>query len=397
MDIVIIADFCGPLDGTYNSRFLYLAEMLVKKHNVEIITSDFNHANKDYFKNEIEKHDFSITMLHEGFYPKNICLKRFWGHYIWGVNVKKYLKHRQKPDVIFTAVPTLKAAYEAAKYCEKNKIRFIVDVQDLWPEAFQMVLNIPVLSSVLFFPFRCMANGIYKRADAVCAVSDTYCKRVMSVNYKAKDVVTVFLGTELDTFDMYANQEPIIKKNENEIWIAYCGTLGNSYDITCVIDALRLINNKGIRFVVMGDGPRREEFEKYAEKCNVNTTFTGRLNYSDMCNLLCVCDITINPITHLAAQSIINKHADYAASGLPVISTQENEEYRKLVESYHMGYNCNNNDAIDLANKIQKLIIDKELRLQMGRNARTCAEECFDRKLTYKKICDILYGEMKNE
>ena len=102
-----------------------------------------------------------------------------------------------------------------------------------------------------------------------------------------------------------------------------------------------------------------------------------------MCSTLCQCDITVNPITHMAAQSIINKHADYAASGLPVVSTQENEEYRKLVDTYHMGFNCKNGDAKELAEKLKVLVEDKKLRLKMGKNARRCAEEKFDRNRTY--------------
>ena len=114
------------------------------------------------------------------------------------------------------------------------------------------------------------------------------------------------------------------------------------------------------------------------------------LSYDKMCSLLNICDITVNPITHKAAQSIINKHADYAASGLPVVNTQENREYRDLVKEYQMGLNCNNNDAVDMSRKIRQLIDNTDLRIKMGKNARRCAEEKFDRKNTYKKIVDLI-------
>ena len=100
-DIVILADFLGPLDGTFNSRFLYLADMLSENDDVEVITSDFDHGEKAYFHHEIEKHKYPITMLHEGQYPTNVCLSRFRAHYIWGQNVKHYLESRKKPDVIY--------------------------------------------------------------------------------------------------------------------------------------------------------------------------------------------------------------------------------------------------------------------------------------------------------
>ena len=392
MDILILADFLGPLDGTFNSRFLYLGDMLAKEHEVEIVTSDFDHGAKAYFDYEIEKHDFKITMLHEGAYPTNVCLQRFYGHYVWGRNVRKYLAGRKKPDVIFCAIPTLMASYEAAKYCEKNGIRFVIDIQDLWPEAFQMVFNIPVVSQVIFAPFTFLANGIYKRADGICGVSDTYCERALKVNKKCKKGTTVFLGTELDTFDQYAAGTPIIPDKEGEVRLAYCGTLGASYDLTCVIDAIEKLGDPNLHFVVMGDGPKKEEFETRAKEKKINATFTGRLQYEAMCCLLSHCDITINPIMHLAAQSIINKHADYAASGLPVISTQESEEYRKLVEDYDMGFNCENGNIAELADKLGALIKDPQLRKRMGRNARKCASEKFDRKRTYKHLIKEITG-----
>lgn len=258
-----------------------------------------------------------------------------------------------------------------------------------------MVFNVPVVSSVVFYPFKHMADSIYKSADAICAVSQTYVNRALSVSQKCHSGTTVFLGTNLDTFDFYASEEPIMHKPINEVWIAYCETHGSSYDLTCVFDALEILSRKGIRpkFIIMGDGPRRGAFEQYASEKDIDTLFTGSLPYSQMCSLLCECDIALNPIMHNAAQSIINKHGDYAASGIPVVSTQENEEYRNLVDTYQMGFNCTNGDSIDMAKKLEILMCDEELRKQMGANARRCAEEKFDRKNSYEALfSEILRG-----
>ena len=401
MDILIISEFCEDFSRTDNDRFFYLAKMMSgvipnaadSGDSVELVTSSFRHTTKKSRRKPAEQWPFKITFLEEPGYPRNVCLKRFYSHYVWGKNVVKYLKERgKKPDVVYCAVPSLTGPNLAAKYCTKNGIRFVIDVQDLWPEAFQMIVNVPVLSSAAFAPFAALADGIYKRADAICAVSDTYCMRAAKVNRKVNKTVTVFLGTELDTFDRYAAGKPVLEKKDGEIWLAYCGTLGSSYDLTVVFDALAVLNDPRIRFIVMGDGPKMEEFRDYAKKKKVNVYFAGRLPYNDMCSLLAACDITVNPIQHMAAQSIINKHGDYAASGLPVVSTQESEEYRNLIDEYQMGYNCRNNDAEDLAQKLKMLADDSELRARMGANARRCAEERFDRKTSYKKLIRAVYG-----
>ena len=383
MDIVILSEFCEDFSRSDNDRFLYLAKLLSEENQVEIVTSTFLHSKKIQRYEPVDNWDFKITFIKEPGYPRNICLKRFYSHYVWGRNVAAYLKKRKKPDVIYCAVPSLTGPNLVARYCKKERIRFIIDVQDLWPEAFRMVLNIPIISHVLFCPFVIMANGIYKRADAICAVSDTYCARAFSVNRRVKYTTTVYLGTDLEKFDSYSKGKPILEKKENEIWVAYCGTLGSSYDIKCVIDAIERIGNPLIKLVVMGDGPLKEDFETYAAKKGINVSFTGRLQYNEMCSLLSECDIAVNPITHLAAQSIINKHADYAASGIPVVSTQESDEYKELVDRYKMGFNCKNSNSIDLSEKLSFLVNNIDVRKKMGANARLCAEECFNRKRNY--------------
>lgn len=394
MDIVIISEFCEDFSETDNDRFLYLAKMLSQEHAVEIITSSFRHTTKSQRNKAVSDWPFRITFIEEPGYPRNVCVKRFQSHYIWGKNLLNYIEKRTaRPDVVYCAVPSLTGPNLIAKYCEKNRIRFVIDVQDLWPEAFQMIVNIPVVSTIGFSPFAALANGVYKRANAICAVSDTYCKRALSVNRKCKKVATVYLGTDLSVFDHFAAGQCEIEKKKSDIWLAYCGTLGSSYDLTCVIDALAILDNKELCLIVMGDGPKMKSFKEYAGQKGIRVLFTGRLPYHQMCAVLQKCDITVNPIEHGAAQSIINKHADYAASGLPVVSTQESDEYRNLVETYQMGFNCNNNDAADLAERINQLVKDKALRTLMGNNARRCAEEKFDRKNTYEALVDVIVSD----
>ena len=154
----------------------------------------------------------------------------------------------------------------------------------------------------------------------------------------------------------------------------------------CVIDALKKVNRKDLRFIIIGNGPRYDEFVEYAKEKNVRCLFTGWVPYPKMCGILVACDIVVNPITKGAAQSIINKHADYAASGKPVINTQECNEYRYLVEKYYMGLNCRINSQDDLARQLLILLNNEKKRLEMGKNARICASELFDRKITYEKL-----------
>ena len=391
-DIVIIANFCRDFSETDNGRFMYLCKELSKENKVEIITSDYGHTAKMHKEPLVHNWPFTITFLHEPGYKKNISIQRFVSHNAWGKEVRKYLEQREKPDVVYCAVPSLTAPYEAAKYCEKNGIRFIIDIQDIWPEAFQMVFNVPVISDVIFAPFKHRADEVYKRADAVCGVSETYVGRGLRINKKDKTGHVVFLGTSLATFDKNVKNNPV-EKPDDELWIGYCGSLNTSYDLTVVFDALAILKTKGLKlpkFIILGAGEKAETFKDYSSELGLDCVFTGKLPYDRMCGWLAQCDIAVNPITHNAAQSIINKHGDYASAGLPVLNTQESAEYRNLVEKYHMGFNCENGNPMDLATKLRTLVEDVQLRKEMGNNARRCAEEKFDRRNTYKELINVI-------
>lgn len=136
-----------------------------------------------------------------------------------------------------------------------------------------------------------------------------------------------------------------------------------------------------------------QEYEAYAREKKVRARFWGRMPYPKMCAYLNASDIAVNPIAKGAAQSIINKHADYAAAGLAVINTQENKEYRGLIEKYHCGINCGVDSVGDVENAIKYLLNYPDERKTMGVNSRRMAEEKFDRSETYKKIVSLCRTE----
>lgn len=390
--VVLISNYYHFAQEKSSSRYRELVEMLCREHDmeVEVITSNFYQRTYRHRTNldELCKNiPYKATFIDEPGYSKSVCVERLLSSYRFGKGVIKYLKSQAKPDVIYLVIPTLDAARFVSKYANDNHIPLIIDVQDLWPEAFKIVLNIPILSDIAFAPFTWLANSIYKRADAVCAVSQTYVDRVLQVNRKCTEGNAVYIGINLKTFDQYAQcAEP---KGSDRVKLAYCGSLSKSYNIKLVIDALSMMENPPL-FVVMGDGNDREEFQAYAREKKVEVEFTGFIPYEKMCAKLCSCDIVVNPIVGTSVASIINKHGDYAASGLPVINTQNSPEYCSLVDEYHMGINSVNEDARALAGKIQVLIDNQELRLEMGKNARKCAEERFDRARTYQKLVETV-------
>lgn len=392
--VYLIANYFHFVSEKESSRFSTLAAMLAREPDIEleVITSVFYQRTKTRRSPEVARGlPYKVTLIEEPGYLKNISLARLHTSRRFAENLLAYIKTQPSPDLIYQSVPTLDAAAMVGAYAEQNGIPFVIDVQDLWPEAFRMALPVPLLGDALFLPYKRLADSAYRHADAVCAVSASYVARAMEKNAKAGSGHPVFIGIDLAAFDRNAAGA---QKDPDRVRLTYCGALSKSYDLRLVIDALA-----GMRMppqlVVMGDGEKRAEFERYAAEKRVDAHFTGFLPYPEMCRRLCSCDIAVNPIIGTSAASIINKHGDYAASGLPVVNTQHSAEYCRLVEKYRMGFNCLDGRAETLAARLQALTDDPILRTEMGRNARKCAEEKFDRNKTYQELVAVVRGLLK--
>lgn len=399
--VMIVAHFCGYGKEKTNNRFNYLAEFFVRKGlDVEVVTSSFSHKDKTQRKVDQDfQKGYKIRMVYEPSYKRNVSVKRLLiSHPTMARNLRKYLTNCERPDLIYCAIPSVDVAAVAAGYARKRGIPFVLDVQDLWPEAYRLVLKNDILYNAIIWLLKWKVNKVYASADRIIAVSNTYAQRAKIANKKSKEAITAYLGTEVADFVRnVAENTPRFLKPKNEFWLGYCGTLGHSYDLTTVLDAMKLVADRGIeniRLVVMGNGPWEEKFKQKAVQLGVQCIFTGKLPYAQMCAQLAQCDVAVNPIAAGAAQSIINKHADYAVAGLPVINTQENEEYRNLLQTYGCGISCEPADVQAVAEGIALLAQDEKMCCKMRENARKMGLEKFDRAQIYNRILQAIQEEL---
>lgn len=380
-------------------RLFYLAELFTKYgYEVEVITSRFQHWEKKFRDAaEIAKIETpcKITLLEETGYTKNVQVKRILSHRKLAKNIWEYLEQNEY-DLIYNMIPDNHLSAVAAEYAKKHNIPFVIDVEDLWPEAMRMVFDVPVISDILFSYYTVYAKKAYKLADAVVGSSDCYRDEPLKYGVTIPNKVTVYVGNELAAFDQEAAENlENVEKKDGEFWVTYAGTLGTSYDIATLIQAADVLKKRGIedlRVVLLGDGPMRGEFETLAKELSGNVTFVGYVPHSLMSAYLVKSDVTINSLVRKAAQSIVSKIGDYLASGKPMINTGMDPEFRGKVEEDGFGINVEPESPEALANVIQNLMDHPEDCERMGKIARQIGEEQFDRPTSYKKIIDIVDG-----
>lgn len=396
MSKVAVITMGVKLDGEKGyTRFRYLCEFLVKKgYEVDLITTTFQHWEKkqrDLESVDQKSYPFGIKFIYEPGYRKNIDLGRVRSHKIAAENLRKLLEKEGDYDLIYAEIPPNDVALAAAEYAHRNKIPFVADVNDLWPEAMRMVFDIPIVSDLLFYPLKRDAEKVYSLTSGVIGTSDEYRDRPF-LNQK-RDVLkeTVYVGNEISVFDREAEQHADeVQKEEGTFWVTYAGTIGTSYDIRTMVLAAEELMKQGktkIRFQILGDGPTREMLENLAKERKIqNVKFTGYVPYEQMAAYLVKSDVLINSFVRKAPQSIVTKIGDYLAAGKPMINTCMSPEFRKKVEQDGFGINIEPEDVRELVNAVEWMYENEAERNDMGNRARKIAEEQFDRPVSYGKI-----------
>lgn len=396
MSKVAVITMGVKLDGEKGyTRFRYLCEFLVKKgYEVDLITTTFQHWEKkqrDLESVDQKSYPFGIKFIYEPGYRKNIDLRRVRSHKIAAENLRKLLEKEGDYDLIYAEIPPNDVALAAAEYAHRNKIPFVADVNDLWPEAMRMVFDIPIVSDLLFYPLKRDAEKVYSLTSGVIGTSDEYRDRPF-LNQK-RDVLkeTVYVGNEISVFDREAERHADeVQKEDGTFWVTYAGTIGTSYDIRTMVLAAEELMKQGktkIRFQILGDGPTREMLENLAKERKIqNVKFTGYVPYEQMAAYLVKSDVLINSFVRKAPQSIVTKIGDYLAAGKPMINTCMSPEFRKKVERDGFGINIEPEDVRELVNAVEWMYENEAERNDMGNRARKIAEEQFDRPVSYGKI-----------
>ena len=142
----------NPFDGLPGEslrpgRYAFLTKMLAEKgHRVTWWSSNFCHTTKN-FRNQGQaslelNHNLRIILLKTPRYTKNISLRRIWNHYLYARELEAQSgKIGEPPDVVLASTPPLQAANTAMILARKYGAKSIIDVKDVWPEAFEVAFQ----------------------------------------------------------------------------------------------------------------------------------------------------------------------------------------------------------------------------------------------------------------
>lgn len=386
------------------TRFRFLSELLAKEgFSVDLITSSFQHwdkAQRDCSDPSYQGHPYAIRFIHEPGYKRNLDLARIRSHRKAARNLRAFFDERfardpRAYDLIYAEIPPNDVARVCAEVAVGHGIPFVADINDLWPEAMRMAIDVPILSDIAFAPFARDARRVYELLTAAVGTSDEYAARPAADRQQPYARLTAYVGNDLAAFDAgAAANRASIEKAADEAWVAYAGTLGASYDIATLVRASAMLDGRPggrrVRLKLLGDGPDRSMLESLAKELGAPVDFVGYAPYDQMAAWLCASDVLVNSLVRSAPQSIVTKIGDYLAAAKPMVNTGSSPEFREKVASDGFGLNVPAEDPQALADALAELLHNPSRCKMMGAKARQVAEEQFDQPRSYLAIVDLI-------
>jgi len=415
--IVYLSNPYGTIPGEKwrEYRFYLLGKALAEQgHEVIWFTSTFSHHFK-YQRATINKvikvsQNFKIHLIKSSSYKKNISLGRIIRDFTYGLNLSKQLKKIQKPELFIIADSPITLYYPSYFYCRRQKIPFVIDQMDLWPELIVNSFN-PLLKSIfnLLFSFHYKhrkkvlgnASGFIALAKKYYEIPLSQCKSISKIPnaiiYNGIDVYKFREDLNKKSFDF---EKLLPQKRSNDIWSIFAGTLGPSYDIETILLAFKKLKSKNnLKLIIVGDGSQRGMLESFLRKNKTNNIFyLGKLNKEQLISLYSKCDIGLNTYGKYSNVEMSDKFYDYTSAGLAIINSLDGEVH-DLLETYKLGVNYNSNDVESFITSFKTLTKDKNKLEVIKKNSYSIAIN-FDQthqlnlfKQFFKNLSDQLFNE----
>jgi glycosyltransferase involved in cell wall biosynthesis len=158
----------------------------------------------------------------------------------------------------------------------------------------------------------------------------------------------------------------------------HAGNMGLKQDLDNVLDAARLVDGRGVRFVLLGDGNDRERLQQRAKELSIGSVsfldFAGPGRYEAILQAADV--LLVNQGPSVGDMSLPSKLTSYFAAGQPVVAAiAPDSETAREIRAAHGGVLVPPAHPEALADGVLALREDPALREALGRHGRQFAED----------------------
>ena len=394
MRLLILTQYYPPEIGAPQNRLHELAVRLKKSGVVvEVLTAMPNYPNMEiheaYKNGKIKEEVIEGIPVHRSkiyVSTSKSIVKRLLNYFSFVVT--SYFRGRKLPDFDFLMVesPPLFLGYSAMSLSKKLNAKLIFNVSDLWPESAEkldLVTNKLLLKLAYNLEAKC-----YHSADLITGQTQGIVSDILT-RFPNRKVIWLPNGVDLSFYN-----STLISKNgfrnrngfsEEQKLFFYGGVVGYAQGLDIILNAAKaFLSNSKVQFIIQGAGPELERLQELKKTLQVhNVHFLPPVAKADMPSILKEIDAAIIPLRKLDlfTGAIPSKVFETLAMEIPILLGVDGEARAHFVDRAKAALFIEPENVEMLIEKIQFLIDNPDISMEMGRNGREYAMKTFNRDL----------------
>jgi glycosyltransferase involved in cell wall biosynthesis len=339
--IVLVSQYFPPEIGATQTRIQAFAEYLASRgHDVTVIAEFPNHPQgviPSEYRGRIVEDDrsnpYRVLRVWVRTSPEKTQMTRlsfYLSYMALAVAVAPFIG---PCDVVVATTPPLFAGGAGWAISRLKRAPLVLDVRDLWPAAATSLNQISTGVSVQLAEL--LERELYRRAEAVVAVTRPFCTHVDRIRGERSPRTTLIPNGTLELFFDTVDAPDRLGVPDDTFLVTFAGMLGIAQALPSVLDAAERANGSA-HFSFVGDGPLKTLLSEQARERGLdNVSFHPQLAPKDVVPVLAASNALLVPLSAhpTFATFVPSKMIDYLATGRPVVLSAAGEAARILRHS----------------------------------------------------------------
>lgn len=384
--------------GGHNIYTDLMREFVKNGHNIYIVSP--TEKRKNEMTKLIEYENIKILKLQIGNIQKTNLIEKGISTLTlesqFKKGIEKYFNEETFDLILYSTPPiTLQKAVSYVKHRDQAKTYLLL--KDIFPQnAVDLdMLKTTGIKSLIYKYFRNKEEKLYAMSDYIGCMSQ------LNVDYILKDNPSLVRenvevcpnSIEPISISISDEEKRQIREKYNipidKTVFLYGGNLGRPQGIKFLIDCIRENEKNNLsHFLIVGSGTEFDQIQTYFDNEKpCNASLLNQLDKTDYEQLANSCDVGLIFLDHrFTIPNFPSRLLSYMQASIPVLAaTDSNTDIGEVLVEGNFGYWCESTD-VNIFNQYVQNLCDEELRLQLGKNARTYLEEHYTAKHSYEII-----------
>lgn len=392
MKLLILTQYYPPEIGAPQNRLHELAVRLNKKGiAVEVLTALPNYPqyviHENYKNGKIREETIDGIKVHrsgiwvsksKGIISRLLNYFSFvWTSYWRGRKLGNF-------DFILVESPPLFLGYSGLRLSKKLNAKLIFNVSDLWPESAEkmgLVTNTFLLGMAYRLEAKCYKKSTLVTGQTMGIVSNIQQRfPQVKIHWLPNGVDPDFYNPEFVEGGHFRTQNQI---PDDHLVFFYGGILGHAQGLEIILHAAAQLDPKDkFTIVIQGSGPEEAKLKQIKNDKQLDMVlFLPPVSKDKMPGILKEVDVALVPLRKLDLfqGAIPSKIFEALSMQKALLLGVDGEARWHFIEKAEAGLFFEPENASDLAQKLQQLVNDRALVLEMGKKGREYVKLNFNR------------------